>query len=66
MLISTDGPNEDVLNIKPPLVLSDSDCDFFLEALCDVLITVPEAAIDATMTVIEVTSRADGALTAPA
>ncbi|MDA0174629.1 aminotransferase class III-fold pyridoxal phosphate-dependent enzyme [Solirubrobacter taibaiensis] len=37
VLISTDGPNEDVLKIKPPLVLSTEDCDFFLEALCDVL-----------------------------
>ena len=37
VLISTDGPNEDVLKIKPPLVLSAEDCDCFLEALCDVL-----------------------------
>ncbi|MDA0182014.1 aminotransferase class III-fold pyridoxal phosphate-dependent enzyme [Solirubrobacter phytolaccae] len=37
ILISTDGPNEDVLKIKPPLPLSADDCDRFLEALCDVL-----------------------------
>ena len=37
VLISTDGPNDDVLKIKPPLVLSEADCDRFLEALCDVL-----------------------------
>ena len=37
VLISTDGPNDDVLKIKPPLVLSAEDCDLFLEALCDVL-----------------------------
>ncbi len=37
VLISTDGPNEDVLKIKPPLVISAEDCDRFLEALCDVL-----------------------------
>jgi 4-aminobutyrate aminotransferase-like enzyme len=37
VLISTDGPNDDVLKIKPPLVISAADCDFFLEALCDVL-----------------------------
>ena len=37
VLISTDGPNEDVLKIKPPLAISAEDCDFFLEALCDVL-----------------------------
>ena len=37
VLISTDGPNDDVLKIKPPLVISAADCDRFLEALCDVL-----------------------------
>ena len=37
VLISTDGPNDDVLKIKPPLVISEADCDRFLEALCDVL-----------------------------
>jgi 4-aminobutyrate aminotransferase-like enzyme/Ser/Thr protein kinase RdoA (MazF antagonist) len=37
VLISTDGPNDDVLKIKPPLVISPDDCDFFLEALCAVL-----------------------------
>ena len=36
VLISTDGPNDDVLKIKPPLVLSGADCDRFLEALWDV------------------------------
>jgi 4-aminobutyrate aminotransferase-like enzyme/Ser/Thr protein kinase RdoA (MazF antagonist) len=36
VLISTDGPNEDVLKIKPPLVISAADCDRFLEALWDV------------------------------
>ena len=35
VLISTDGPNDDVLKIKPPLVLSAADCDRFLEALWD-------------------------------
>ena len=34
VLISTDGPNDDVLKIKPPLVISADDCDRFLEALC--------------------------------
>ena len=37
VLISTDGPNDDVLKIKPPLVISADDCDRFVEALCDVL-----------------------------
>jgi 4-aminobutyrate aminotransferase-like enzyme len=36
VLISTDGPNDDVLKIKPPLVISADDCDFFLDALCAV------------------------------
>jgi 4-aminobutyrate aminotransferase-like enzyme len=33
VLISTDGPNDDVLKIKPPLVIAAADCDRFLEAL---------------------------------
>jgi 4-aminobutyrate aminotransferase-like enzyme len=37
VLISTDGPNDDVLKIKPPLVISADDCDLFLDALCSVL-----------------------------
>lgn len=37
VLISTDGPNDDVLKIKPPLVLSSEDCDRFLEALRELL-----------------------------
>jgi 4-aminobutyrate aminotransferase-like enzyme len=37
ILISTDGPNDDVLKIKPPLVISAEDCDRFLDALCAVL-----------------------------
>ena len=37
ILISTDGPNEDVLKIKPPLVISADDCDLLLNALADVL-----------------------------
>jgi 4-aminobutyrate aminotransferase-like enzyme/Ser/Thr protein kinase RdoA (MazF antagonist) len=37
ILISTDGPLEDVLKIKPPLAIAAEDCDRFLEALADVL-----------------------------
>jgi 4-aminobutyrate aminotransferase-like enzyme len=37
ILISTDGPEDDVLKLKPPLVISEADADRFLEALCDVL-----------------------------
>ena len=37
ILISTDGPNDDVLKIKPPLAISGDDCDRFLDALCAVL-----------------------------
>jgi len=33
ILISTDGPDDNVLKIKPPLVLSADQCDVFLEAL---------------------------------
>jgi 4-aminobutyrate aminotransferase-like enzyme len=33
ILISTDGPRDNVLKIKPPLVISADDCDRFLAAL---------------------------------
>jgi 4-aminobutyrate aminotransferase-like enzyme len=37
VLLSTDGPDNNVLKLKPPMVLSAADCDFFLEALDDAL-----------------------------
>ena len=37
ILISTDGPLDNVLKIKPPLVIGAEDCDRFLNALSDVL-----------------------------
>ncbi len=37
VLISTDGPNDDVLKIKPPLVIGERDVDHFLGALAEVL-----------------------------
>jgi 4-aminobutyrate aminotransferase-like enzyme/Ser/Thr protein kinase RdoA (MazF antagonist) len=37
ILISTDGPDDNVLKIKPPLVISEADCDRFLRALREVL-----------------------------
>jgi 4-aminobutyrate aminotransferase-like enzyme len=37
VLISTDGPDENVLKIKPPLVISREDCDVFLAALGEAL-----------------------------
>ncbi|GII94630.1 aminotransferase class III-fold pyridoxal phosphate-dependent enzyme [Sinosporangium siamense] len=40
VLISTDGPDDNVLKIKPPLVLAEADCDLFLEVLGDALAEV--------------------------
>ena len=37
ILISTDGPDDNVLKIKPPLVISQADCDRVLEALREAL-----------------------------
>jgi 4-aminobutyrate aminotransferase-like enzyme/Ser/Thr protein kinase RdoA (MazF antagonist) len=37
VLISTDGPDDAVLKIKPPLVIAQDDCDLFLAALDEVL-----------------------------
>ena len=37
ILLSTEGPHHNVLKIKPPLVISKDDCDFFFEKLGDVL-----------------------------
>jgi 4-aminobutyrate aminotransferase-like enzyme len=37
ILISTDGPDDNVLKIKPPLVISEADCDRFLTALSEAL-----------------------------
>lgn len=43
VLISTDGPDDNVLKIKPPLVLTEADCDLFLDVLGDALIEVETA-----------------------
>ncbi|WP_158578503.1 aminotransferase class III-fold pyridoxal phosphate-dependent enzyme [Spongiactinospora rosea] len=40
VLISTDGPDANVLKIKPPLVLTEADCDLFLDVLADAMIQV--------------------------
>jgi 4-aminobutyrate aminotransferase-like enzyme len=37
ILISTDGPDDNVLKIKPPLVISPADCDRVLSALREAL-----------------------------
>jgi 4-aminobutyrate aminotransferase-like enzyme len=42
-LISTDGPDDNVLKLKPPMVISGDDCAFFLEALDQALVEVSEA-----------------------
>jgi 4-aminobutyrate aminotransferase-like enzyme len=35
VLLSSDGPDNNVLKIKPPLVISKSDVDLFLNVLSD-------------------------------
>jgi 4-aminobutyrate aminotransferase-like enzyme len=42
VLLSTDGPDANVLKIKPPLVISREDCDRFLAALDAALEEVEE------------------------
>jgi len=37
ILLSSDGPDHNVLKIKPPLVLDEADCDRFVAALDEVL-----------------------------
>jgi 4-aminobutyrate aminotransferase-like enzyme len=36
ILLSTEGPHHNVLKIKPPLVISKEDCDFFFKKLDEV------------------------------
>ncbi|MCW6004323.1 aminotransferase class III-fold pyridoxal phosphate-dependent enzyme, partial [Micromonospora sp. CPCC 205371] len=44
ILISTDGPDDNVLKIKPPLAISAADCDMFLDALDGALTEVADLA----------------------
>lgn len=44
-LISTDGPDDNVLKLKPPMVISGDDCAFLLEALDQALAEVAEALV---------------------
>ncbi|MEU4222754.1 aminotransferase class III-fold pyridoxal phosphate-dependent enzyme [Nonomuraea sp. NPDC026600] len=37
VLVSTDGPDDNVLKIKPPLVLTGADCELFLDVLGEAL-----------------------------
>jgi 4-aminobutyrate aminotransferase-like enzyme len=37
ILLSTEGPHRNVLKIKPPLVIAQEECDFFLRTLDGVL-----------------------------
>jgi 4-aminobutyrate aminotransferase-like enzyme len=40
VLISSDGPDHDVLKVKPPMVLTEADVDRFVTALDEALTTV--------------------------
>ena len=40
VLLSSDGPDHNVLKIKPPMVLSRADCDHFVRALDEALAEV--------------------------
>ncbi|WP_283134375.1 aminotransferase class III-fold pyridoxal phosphate-dependent enzyme [Rhizohabitans arisaemae] len=44
VLLSTDGPDDNVLKIKPPLVLTAADCELFLDVLADALAEVEQSA----------------------
>ncbi len=37
ILVSTDGPNEDILKIKPPLVITVAELDYFVRTLRNIL-----------------------------
>jgi 4-aminobutyrate aminotransferase-like enzyme len=37
ILLSTEGPHRNVLKIKPPLVITQEECEFFLQTLDAVL-----------------------------
>jgi len=41
VLLSTEGPDDNVLKIKPPIVFSAANCDEFITALDDVLTALP-------------------------
>ena len=38
ILIGTDGPDDNVLKIRPPLTIGAADCDLLLAALGDILV----------------------------
>jgi len=40
-LAGTDGPHHNVIKLRPPLVFSESDADFFAKTLDDVLGKMP-------------------------
>lgn len=42
-MVSTDGPDDNVIKIKPPMVLTSADCDWFVEVFEEALTEVEKA-----------------------
>jgi 4-aminobutyrate aminotransferase-like enzyme len=40
-LLSTDGPQHNVIKIKPPMVVAEADLDAFVAALAEILEHIP-------------------------
>lgn len=46
VLISVDGPDVNVLKIKPPMVITKEDVDHFLKVFHDVMTTIENNHLD--------------------